>query len=84
MLRHLALFVLLPLAAILTYYGWDGLMRTTKYAETQLWAQRIAGVIGPILLALAGMIVALRNIAFLTGRRAQGAPEQASGLHNGE
>jgi len=78
------LFVLLPLAAILTYYGWDGLMRTTKYADTQLWAQRIAGVIGPILLALAGMIVALRNIAFLTGRRAQGAPEQASGLHNGE
>ena len=35
--------VLLPLAAILTYYGWDGLMRTTKYAETQLWAQRITG-----------------------------------------
>jgi len=78
------LFVLLPLAAILTYYGWDGLMRTTKYAETQVWAQRIAGVIGPILLAFAGMIVALRNIGFLAGRRAQGAPDQASGLHNGE
>jgi TRAP-type mannitol/chloroaromatic compound transport system permease small subunit len=78
------LFVLLPLAAILTYYGWDGLMRTTRYAETQLWAQRIAGVIGPILLALAGVIVALRNIAFLAGKRAQGAPEQSSGLHSGE
>ncbi|MFN3225780.1 MAG: TRAP transporter small permease subunit [Hyphomicrobiales bacterium] len=78
------LFVLLPLAAILTYYGWDGLMRTTKYAETQLWAQRIAGVIGPILLAFAGIIVALRNIAFLRGKRAQGAPEQSGGLHNDE
>ena len=78
------LFVLLPLAAILTYYGWDGLMRTTKYAETQLWAERIAGVIGPILLALAGVIVALRNIAFLAGKRAQGAPEQSGGLHNGK
>tara|TARA_B100000965_G_scaffold389567_1_gene395365 strand:- start:2961 stop:3140 length:180 start_codon:yes stop_codon:yes gene_type:complete len=59
-------------------------MRTTKYAETQLWAERIAGVIGPILLALAGVIVALRNIAFLAGKRAQGAPEQSGGLHNGE
>lgn len=79
-----AVFVLLPLAAILTYYGWDGLIRTTKYAETQVWAQRIAGVIGPILLALAGVIVALRNIAFLIGKRAQGAPEPTKGLHNGE
>ncbi|MDP2520575.1 TRAP transporter small permease subunit [Shimia thalassica] len=75
-------FILLPLAAILTYYGWDGLMRITKYAETQVWAQRIAGVIGPILLALAGMIVAFRNIAFLAGKRAKGAPEQSGGLHN--
>ena len=66
------LFVLLPLAAILTYYGWDGLMRTTKFAETQVWAQRIAGVVGPILLALAGVIVVLRNIAFLAGKRAKG------------
>ena len=78
------LFVLLPLAAILTYYGWDGLMRTTRYAETQVWAQRIAGVIGPVLLALAGAVVAIRNITFLAGKRAQGAPEPTSGLHNGE
>ena len=78
------LFVLLPLAVILTYYGWDGLMRTTKFAETQLWAQRVAGVVGPILLALAGVIIALRNIAFLAGKRAQGAPEKSSGFHNGK
>lgn len=78
------IFVLLPLAAILIYYGWDGLMRTTKYAETQVWVQRIAGVIGPILLAIAGLIVAMRNIAFLAGNRAQGAPEQTNGFHNGE
>jgi TRAP-type mannitol/chloroaromatic compound transport system permease small subunit len=76
------LFILLPLAAILTYYGWDGLMRTTKYAETQVWAQRIAGVIGPILLAFAGMIVTSRNIAFLSGKRAQGAPEPMQDLQN--
>ncbi len=59
-------------------------MRTTKYAETQVWAQRIAGVIGPILLAIAGVIVALRNIAFLVGRRAHGAPEATDGQHDGE
>ena len=33
-----------------------------------MWAERIAGVIGPILLAFAGVIVALRNIAFLAVR----------------
>lgn len=78
------LFVLLPLAAILTYYGWDGLMRTTRYAETQVWAQRIAGVIGPVLLALAGTVVAVRNITFLAGKRSQSAPDQSKGLHSGE
>jgi len=78
------LFVLLPLATILTYYGWDGLMRTTKYAETQVGAERIAGVISPILRAQAGGNVALRNIPFLAGKRAKGAPEQSVGLHNGE
>lgn len=78
------LFVLLPLSAILTYYGWDGMMRTTKFAETQVWAQRIAGVIGPILLALAGAVVALRNIAFLAGKRAHGAPEEPAGPQNGK
>jgi len=78
------LFVLLPLAAILTWYGWDGLMRTTKYAETQVWAQRIAGVIGPVLLALAGGVVVSRNIAFLSRKRAQGAPEPMEGPGNNE
>ncbi len=77
------LFVLLPLAAILTYYGWDGLMRTTKYAEPVVGTTHCRGH-RPHLAGSCGMIVALRNIAFLTGRRAQGAPEQASGLHNGE
>ncbi|WP_244940707.1 MULTISPECIES: TRAP transporter small permease subunit [Leisingera] len=78
------LFVILPLGVILTYYGWDGLMRTTKFAETQVWARRAAGFVGPILLALAGLIVAARNIAFLAGRRPHGAPETAKGLHDGE
>ena len=76
--------MILPLGVILTYYGWDGLMRTTKYADTQVWARRAAGFVGPILLALAGFIVAARNIAFLAGRRPNGAPETARGLHDGE
>ena len=74
--------VLLPLAAILAYYGWDGLMRTTRYAETDIWARRIAGFVGPVLLGLAGIIVIARNIAFLRGRRADPAPNSDEGPHN--
>ena len=59
--------------------GWP-----TKLALAPALAQRIAGMIGPVLLALAGAVVAIRNITFLAGKRAQGAPEPTSGLHNGE
>lgn len=63
------LFVVLPLAAILTNYGWDGLMRTTRFADTDIWARRIAAVIGPALLGFAGLVVIARNVSFLRGRR---------------
>ena len=66
--------VLLPLSAILFYYGWDGLMRTTRYADTDIWARRIAAFVGPAFLGLAGVIVIARNISFLRGNRAGAAP----------
>ena len=78
------LFILLPLAIILTNYGWDGLMRTTKYAETDIWARRIAAVIGPALLGLAGLAVTVRNIAFLRGRHDGIAPTSQEDLPDGD
>ena len=77
------LLVMLPLAVILAYYGWDGLMRTTKYAETDIWARRIAGVIGPVLLGLAGLVVLARNIAFLRGKRDTISPNSQDDLPDG-
>lgn len=68
------LFVLLPLSMILVSYGWDGLMRTTKFAETDVWAQRIAAVAGPALLGVAGVIVVVRNISFLRGQSTSISP----------
>ncbi len=78
------LFVLLPLAVILTYYGWDGLMRTTKYAEPDIWARRLAAVAGPALLCLAGLVVTARNIAFLRKRRDRIAPLSDEDLLHGD
>lgn len=78
------LFILLPLAVILTEYGWDGLARTTKYAETDIWARRIAAVIGPAILGLAGLVVVLRNIAFLRGQRDEIAPNSRDDQLRGE
>lgn len=74
------LFVLLPLSIILVYYGWDGLMRTTKFAETDIWAQRIAAVGGPALLGIAGVIVVVRNVSFLRGHRSQVSPNSIDGV----
>lgn len=78
------LFVLLPLAIILTHYGWDGVMRTTKFAETDVWARRLAAVIGPALLGLAGIVVVGRNISFLRGHRDSIAPNSQEDLPHGE
>ena len=78
------LFVLLPLAVSLVYYAWDGLMRTTKYAETDVWAQRIAAIAGPALLGVAGVIVVARNISFLRGHRADVSPSSQEDLPHGE
>lgn len=78
------LLVLLPLAGILTFYGWDGVMRTTKFAESDIWARRIAAVIGPALLGLAGLIVVLRNISFLRGQRNSVAPSSEEDLPYGD
>lgn len=76
--------VLLPLAVILTIYGWDGLMRTTKFAEPDIFARRIAAVIGPALLGLAGLVVTVRNIAFLRGRHDCIAPTSQEDLPDGD
>jgi TRAP-type mannitol/chloroaromatic compound transport system permease small subunit len=78
------LLVLLPLAAILTYYGWDGLMRTTQFADTDIWARRIAAVIGPVILGLAGLVVIVRNVAFLRGRRDSLSPLSQEELPHGD
>tara|TARA_R110002072_G_scaffold115_7_gene757 strand:+ start:3053 stop:3574 length:522 start_codon:yes stop_codon:yes gene_type:complete len=78
------LFVLLPLSVILVYYGWDGLMRTTKYAETDVWVQRIAAIAGPALLGVAGVIVVARNISFLRGQRTDVSPSSEEHLPHGE
>ena len=78
------LFVLLPLAIILANYGWDGLMRTTKYAETDIWARRIAAVVGPVLLGFAGLVVVARNIAFLHGQHDSIAPSSQEDMPHGD
>jgi len=78
------LIVLLPLSAILVYYGWDGLMRTTRYAETDIWARRIAAFVGPAFLGLAGVIVIARNVSFLRGRRVDMAPNSQEDLLHDE
>lgn len=78
------LFVLLPLAIILTNYGWDGLIRTTKYAETDIWARRIAAVIGSVLLGFAGLVVVARNIAFLRGQHDSIAPSSQEDMPHGD
>ncbi len=74
--------ILLPLCAILTYFGWDGLMRTTRFADNDVWAMRIAAVIGPLLLATAGIVVILRNVAFLMGKSDKIAPTEAGDSNN--
>ncbi|MDQ7071177.1 MAG: TRAP transporter small permease subunit [Rhodobacterales bacterium] len=72
--------ILLPLCAILAIFGWDGLMRTTHFAETDVWAMRIAAVIGPVLLGIAGITTTLRNIAFLRGKNQTHAPLDKQGI----
>uniref|UniRef100_UPI00404880BA TRAP transporter small permease subunit n=1 Tax=Yoonia sp. TaxID=2212373 RepID=UPI00404880BA len=61
------LLILLPLSAVLGFYGWEGLMRTTKFADADVWLARSAGMFGPILLGLSGVVVIVRNISFLRG-----------------
>lgn len=78
------LLVLLPLAAVLTYFGWDGLMRTTQFADNDIWARRIAAVIGPVVLGLAGLIVIARNVAFLRGNRDNVSPLSEEDLPHGD
>ncbi len=73
--------ILLPLCAILAVFGWDGLMRTTKFADFDVWAMRVAAVVGPVFLGLAGVAVGLRNIAFLRGKTDAGAPLPEAGSH---
>lgn len=71
--------ILIPLSGVLSFYGWDGLMRTTQYADVDVWMSRLAGVFGPILLGLSGVVVIARNIAFLRGTRDFAAPAEQNG-----
>lgn len=73
------LLILIPLSWVLSLYGWDGLMRTTKYADADVWLSRSAGVAGPILLGLSGVVVIIRNIAFLQGAHKAAAPLDQNG-----
>lgn len=73
------LLILIPLSGVLSLYGWDGLMRTTKYADVGVWLSRSAGVFGPILLGLSGVVVIVRNIAFLRGTHDKPAPLEQDG-----
>jgi len=77
-----AIVILLPLCAILAKFGWDGLIRTTRHADTDVWAMRIAAVIGPILLGIAGSTVILRNIEFLRGKSDSYAPTDSQDIDN--
>jgi TRAP-type mannitol/chloroaromatic compound transport system permease small subunit len=73
-------FVIIPLSLILIWYGWDGVQRTTSFAETQIRVRRWAGLAGPVFLLLAGVVVLARNLAYLRGRRSRPAPDPARGL----
>lgn len=68
----------------LIWYGWDGVERTTSFAETQVKVRRWAGFVGPIFLLLAGIVVLWRNALFLIGRRDNPAPMAARGLGDDE
>lgn len=58
--------VLLPLSAVLTYYGVLGILATPTKADAITWVARGSAVLGAILLALAGTAVGLRAAAFLS------------------
>lgn len=73
--------VLIPLSVVLVLFGWDGLMRTTRFADSLTWVTRSAAVVGPFLLGLSGVVVVWRCIAFLCGRRATAAPLPPSRGH---
>lgn len=66
--------VLLPLSLVLLRYGWHALLDTSKYADAVIWVTKAAGALGPVLLALAGIAVVLRNVAFLCHRSGASAP----------
>ena len=77
-------FVVIPLSLILIWYGWDGIERTTAFAETQVKVRRWAGFVGPVFLLLAAFVVLTRNVAYLSGRRSRVAPEAATGPRHGQ
>ena len=68
------LFILLPLSAVLVFYGWDGLMRTTRFADSLTWIVRIAAVVGPLLLGLSGIVVIWRCVGVFRGSLDTHAP----------
>ena len=69
-----SLLILLPLSAVLVFYGWDGLMRTTRFADSLTWIVRIAAVVGPLLLGLSGIVVIWRCAGVFRGSLDTHAP----------
>ncbi|MGR3608578.1 MAG: hypothetical protein ACU0BN_06915 [Sulfitobacter sp.] len=57
-------------------------MRTAKYADIAVWMSRSAGVFGPILLGLSGVVVIARNIAFLREAGDVAAPVEQNSRQN--
>ncbi|MBF9030389.1 TRAP transporter small permease subunit [Rhodobacterales bacterium HKCCE3408] len=68
------MLVMVPLALILMWYGWDGIWRTTHFADLQVWVRRWVAFFGPALLLLAAVVVISRNVALLRGRANTPAP----------
>lgn len=74
------IFIVLPVSVILIWYGWDGIERITAFTELQIKARRWAGFFGPLLLLLSAVVIVVRNLSFLKGRRSNPSPETAKGL----
>jgi len=56
---------LFPLCAVLTWYCGLGIALMPQGAEATAWISRLAAVLGPVLLGLAGVAVVLRNLVVL-------------------
>jgi TRAP-type mannitol/chloroaromatic compound transport system permease small subunit len=75
--------ILMPVCAILIYHGLDSTLtsflggeRPEAFADLPIqWVVKATVPIGYLLLLLAGMCVAVRNLLFLSGREAAPVPQ---------